>query len=216
MEGSHGQPEPQQLEGQPNAPPALRLDLLDDTTSLDYDSVDTPREPALGNPLISMAEGLPTSPSRKNKSKSRAAHSLSLSRNASFASRNSLRDSKVRSQPGRARQPARGPASWPSVARCLPAPAACGLACSLSLPSPTASALQEPRVPLPPGLQVLMVTGMKRSESLLQPDLFRYHNHFEFLGVVGRTHLSEVSLGAILEGRPRRLGHRGTNCSLGW
>jgi hypothetical protein len=37
-----------------------------------------------------------------------------------------------------------------------------------------------------------MVTGMKRSDSLLQPDLFRYHNHFEFLAPLGRTHLSEV------------------------
>ena len=37
-----------------------------------------------------------------------------------------------------------------------------------------------------------MVSGIKRSESLLQPDLFRYHNHFEFLGLLGRTHLSEV------------------------
>ncbi|GAB4813157.1 hypothetical protein N2152v2_000203 [Parachlorella kessleri] len=40
--------------------------------------------------------------------------------------------------------------------------------------------------------KVLMVSGIKRSESLLQPDLFRYHNHFEFLGLLGRTHLSEV------------------------
>lgn len=46
---------------------------------------------------------------------------------------------------------------------------------------------------------MLLVTGIKRSDSLLQPDLFLFHNHFEFLGVVGRTHLSEVGRGG--EGR---------------
>ena len=33
---------------------------------------------------------------------------------------------------------------------------------------------------------------LKRSESLLDPDLFKYHRHFEFLGLLGKTHLSEV------------------------
>ena len=41
-------------------------------------------------------------------------------------------------------------------------------------------------------LQVLMVTGMRRSESVIQPDLFQYHNHFEFLGLIGKTKVSEV------------------------
>jgi serine/threonine protein kinase len=37
-----------------------------------------------------------------------------------------------------------------------------------------------------------MVTGMRRSESVIQPDLFQYHNHFEFLGLIGKTKFSEV------------------------
>ena len=41
-------------------------------------------------------------------------------------------------------------------------------------------------------LQVLLVTEMRRSESVVQPDLFQYHNHFEFLGIVGKTKFSEV------------------------
>lgn len=33
---------------------------------------------------------------------------------------------------------------------------------------------------------------MRRSESVIQPDLFQYHNHFEFLGLIGKTKVSEV------------------------
>jgi serine/threonine protein kinase len=33
---------------------------------------------------------------------------------------------------------------------------------------------------------------MRRSESVIQPDLFQYHNHFEFLGLIGKTKGSEV------------------------
>jgi len=33
---------------------------------------------------------------------------------------------------------------------------------------------------------------MRRSESVIHPDLFQYHNHFEFLGMIGATKLSEV------------------------
>jgi tRNA A-37 threonylcarbamoyl transferase component Bud32 len=41
-------------------------------------------------------------------------------------------------------------------------------------------------------LQVLLITDLKRSDSLADTDLFQYHNHFEFLGVIGATQLSEV------------------------
>ena len=37
-----------------------------------------------------------------------------------------------------------------------------------------------------------MVTDMRRTESVIQPELFQYHNHFEFLGMIGATKLSEV------------------------
>lgn len=41
-------------------------------------------------------------------------------------------------------------------------------------------------------LQVLLVTGMRRSESLLEPELFHYHDHFEFCSLIGETKTSEV------------------------
>lgn len=34
--------------------------------------------------------------------------------------------------------------------------------------------------------------GMKRSESVIQPDLFHYQEHFQFLGLAGKTATSEV------------------------
>ena len=37
-----------------------------------------------------------------------------------------------------------------------------------------------------------MVTEMRRTESVLQPDLFHYHDHFDFLGLIGQTKNSEV------------------------
>ena len=46
--------------------------------------------------------------------------------------------------------------------------------------------------------QVLLVTDMRRSESLLDSDLFQYHNHFEFLGLLGKTQSSEVTSAAAL------------------
>ncbi|KAI8106256.1 hypothetical protein M9435_000802 [Picochlorum sp. BPE23] len=40
--------------------------------------------------------------------------------------------------------------------------------------------------------KVLMVTGMRRTESIIEPELFHYHDHFEFLGLIGETQTSEV------------------------
>lgn len=37
-----------------------------------------------------------------------------------------------------------------------------------------------------------MVTEAKRTHSVLNPDLFQYRNHFEFLRLVGKTATSEV------------------------
>jgi serine/threonine protein kinase len=37
-----------------------------------------------------------------------------------------------------------------------------------------------------------MVTGMRRSESIIEPELFHYHDHFEFLSLIGETKTSEV------------------------
>lgn len=37
-----------------------------------------------------------------------------------------------------------------------------------------------------------MVTGMRRTESIIEPELFHYHDHFEFLGLIGETQTSEV------------------------
>ncbi|KAG7672546.1 hypothetical protein Ndes2526B_g08935 [Nannochloris sp. 'desiccata'] len=54
--------------------------------------------------------------------------------------------------------------------------------------SPLAVGLPAPASPN----SVLLVTGMRRSESVIQPDLFQYHNHFEFLGLIGKTKVSEV------------------------
>ena len=36
------------------------------------------------------------------------------------------------------------------------------------------------------------MTGMRRSESLIEPELFQYHDHFEFCGLIGETKTSEV------------------------
>lgn len=41
-------------------------------------------------------------------------------------------------------------------------------------------------------LQLLLVTGMRRSDSTMQPDLFQYHEHFIFQGLAGKTATSEV------------------------
>lgn len=41
-------------------------------------------------------------------------------------------------------------------------------------------------------MQVLLVTEMRRSESVVHPDLFHYHDHFDFLGLIGKTKFSEV------------------------
>ncbi|RMZ56675.1 hypothetical protein APUTEX25_002764 [Auxenochlorella protothecoides] len=40
--------------------------------------------------------------------------------------------------------------------------------------------------------KVLLVTEAKRSHSVINPDLFQYHNHFEFLRLIGKTATSEV------------------------
>lgn len=40
--------------------------------------------------------------------------------------------------------------------------------------------------------KILAVTGMRRTDSVMQPELFQYHNHFEFLGTIGATKISEV------------------------
>ena len=41
-------------------------------------------------------------------------------------------------------------------------------------------------------MQVLLVTEARRSHSVINPDLFQYHNHFEFLRLIGKTANSEV------------------------
>ena len=40
--------------------------------------------------------------------------------------------------------------------------------------------------------KVLVTTGLRRSESIVQPDLFHYHEHFSFLSTIGETKSSEV------------------------
>jgi len=40
--------------------------------------------------------------------------------------------------------------------------------------------------------KVLVTTGLRRSESIVQPDLFHYHEHFSFLSTIGETKASEV------------------------
>ncbi len=46
--------------------------------------------------------------------------------------------------------------------------------------------------PPPPCTQVLLATRLKRTDSLNQPDLFRFAEHFEFLSLLGLTPYSEV------------------------
>ena len=70
------------------APPPLNLEGLASFEERDYD---TPRGDGAPGPMPSTS--LPTSPSQR-KTKSRAAHAFY--RSGSFASRNSLKDSKVR------------------------------------------------------------------------------------------------------------------------
>lgn len=41
-------------------------------------------------------------------------------------------------------------------------------------------------------VQVLMVTEMRRTESTIQPELFQFNSHFEFLSLIGQTRTSEV------------------------
>jgi len=41
-------------------------------------------------------------------------------------------------------------------------------------------------------LQVLMVTDMRRTDSITEPELFHYHDHFEFLSLIGETKTSQV------------------------
>lgn len=45
-------------------------------------------------------------------------------------------------------------------------------------------------------MQVLLQLGdtkLKRTASLMCPDLFQFEQHFEFLGIIGRSQHSEVS-----------------------
>ena len=37
-----------------------------------------------------------------------------------------------------------------------------------------------------------MVTGMRRTDSIAEPELFKYHEHFDFMSLVGETKNSEV------------------------
>ena len=41
-------------------------------------------------------------------------------------------------------------------------------------------------------VQVLMATHLKRTESVVQPALFRFEEHFELQGLVGASRNSEV------------------------
>ncbi len=41
-------------------------------------------------------------------------------------------------------------------------------------------------------LQVLVTTAIRRSDSLVAPDLFQYHDHFTFLATIGETRSSQV------------------------
>lgn len=161
------------LPWQARAPPALKLGEVDaaECRSIEERDFDTPREAG----PASVGERLPISPTQR-RTKSRAARALG--RNSSFTSRNSLKDSKVRIILKYVGYFPRVK-SLASASNC-PASERHDVVCRLGT---TYTGFW---------LQVLMVTDMKRSDSLLHPDLFRYHNHFEFLGVVGRTHLSEV------------------------
>jgi hypothetical protein len=60
------------------------------------------------------------------------------------------------------------------------------------LPIPTLLPPHTHPPPLFPCPQVLLVTEMRRSESVLQPELFQYQEHFEFLDAIGKTKFSEV------------------------
>jgi hypothetical protein len=41
-------------------------------------------------------------------------------------------------------------------------------------------------------MQVLMATELKRTDSMLSPQLFHFDDHFEFEEIIGRSHMSEV------------------------
>ena len=47
------------------------------------------------------------------------------------------------------------------------------------------------------GVQVLMATDLKRTDSVLTPGLFTFQEHFDFLSIIGKTPQSEVSLTRI-------------------
>ncbi|KAK2075953.1 hypothetical protein QBZ16_001289 [Prototheca wickerhamii] len=51
---------------------------------------------------------------------------------------------------------------------------------------------ETPRNPEDAVVKVLLVTEARRSHSVINPDLFQYHNHFEFLRLIGKTANSEV------------------------
>ena len=40
--------------------------------------------------------------------------------------------------------------------------------------------------------QVLMATELKRTDSMLSPQLFHFDDHFEFEEIIGRSTMSEV------------------------
>ncbi|KDD73110.1 protein kinase, partial [Helicosporidium sp. ATCC 50920] len=41
--------------------------------------------------------------------------------------------------------------------------------------------------------KVLMVNDVRRTDSVLHPDLFQYQNHFEFISLIGQTQTSELT-----------------------
>lgn len=42
-------------------------------------------------------------------------------------------------------------------------------------------------------VQVLLATQLKRTDSMISPQLFHFDDHFEFEEVIGRSSMSEVS-----------------------